>query len=207
MIVGIYPAFASDTSNKSVGSVATVNTYGDWNTPSPTVQNANKTDVCIYKPYDGYMDSQLSSIVLAEVQSHNVTAKIVSVREQIANQGSDCNYIIKIDRAINQNDRFTERTTKYIVSGNTATIFSYKTGAPFNPAHVPSTPMINWSCEMTAHANKYYNNYQFTDEGYYHTWTGYCDPYATGVNPEKIGELPINVIRHSVDATLKTLGL
>lgn len=207
MVVGMYPAFGSDTSNKSVESVTTVNTYADWNTPSQIVKTLDKTDVCIYKPFDSYIDTVLPSIILEQVQTHNVTANVVSIVDQKANQGADCKFIIKIDRAINQNDRFVERTTKYIISGNVATIFSYKIGAPFNPAHVPNTPMTNWNCEMTAHASKYYSNYHITDEGYYHTYTGYCDPYARGSNPEKIGELPINVIRYSVDVTLKTLGL
>ena len=205
IIVGMYPAFGSDTSNKSVGSVTVANTYADWNT-SPTVQTVNKVDVCIYKPYDGYIDSQLPSIVLNKVQSYNVTAKVVSVREQVEKQGSDCNYVIKIDRAINENYRYTERTTKYIVSGHVATVFSYKTGAPFDPAHVPTTTMTNYNCMLQAHNNKYFSNYHIEEGGFEHTYQGYCNPYAQS-NPEKVGELPTITIRQSVDEVLKNFGL
>lgn len=68
-------------------------------------------------------------------------------------------------------------------------------------------PMTNWSCETIAHATKYHSNYQVSNSGYYGTYTGYCNPYKGSVNPSKVGELPYNVIRSSVDSSLLALGL
>lgn len=202
LIVGMYPAFASDTSSKAVGSVTTVNTYGNWNTNDYQVVPVTPADVCIFTPYDSYMDSNLSSIILDEIQSQNLTAKVVSISDQIE-QNYFCGHIIKIDRAINENYAYTDKTTKFIINGNSATIFAYKTAAPFNPAHVPSTPMSNLSCELEAHAEKYFSNFA---PGKVYIQYGYCDPYVQS-SPEKVGELPVNVIQNSVDEVLKNFKL
>lgn len=164
--------------------------------------------VCVYQPMDLFMDKSLPDLISTQVQTHGVNVKTVRIIDQILGHDSDCNVVIKIDRAINENYRYTDKTTKYQVVNNTITIFTYKTAAVYNPTSGETLkPMTNWSCETTAHVSRYHSNYQISNSGYYETYTGYCDPFKGSVDPSKVGELPYNVIRGSVDSSLLTLGL
>ncbi len=164
--------------------------------------------VCTYEPMDLFMDKNLSSLVSTQIQTHGVNVKTIGRVDQILGNDKDCTYVIKIDRAINENYRYTDHTTKYLISGNSAIIFAYKTAATFNPVSGEILkPMTNWSCETTAHGSKYHDDYHISNEGYFQTYTGYCDPYQGSVQPSRMGELPYNVIRNSVDSVLETLGL
>jgi hypothetical protein len=178
--------------------------------------------VCVYEPMDLFMDKSLPGLISDQVSKHNVNVKLVRIVDQILHPDNDCNVIIKIDRAINQNYAYTDHTTKYLVNGDTITIFTYKTTAVFSSSSgggslgassggssggATFTPMTNWSCEISAHTNKYYNNYHISDSGYYGTSSGYCDPFEGTSHSSLSGELPSNVIQNSVDSALKSLGL
>lgn len=164
--------------------------------------------VCVYQPMDLFMDKSLPDLISAQVQTHGVNVKTVRIIDQILGKDLDCNVVIKIDRAINENYRYTDKTTKYQIVNNTITIFTYKTAAVYNPTSGETLkPMTNWSCETTAHVSRYHSNYQISNSGYYETYTGYCDPFKGSVDPSKVGELSYNVIRGSVDSSLLTLGL
>ncbi len=164
--------------------------------------------VCVYQPMDLFMDKTLPGLIVSQVQTHGVNVKTVRIIDQILGHDSDCNVVIKIDRAINENYRYTDKTTKYQVVNNTITIFTYKSAAVYNPTSGETLkPMTNWSCETTAHVSRYHNNYQISNSGYYETYTGYCDPFKGSVDPSKVGELPYNVIQGSVDSALLSLGL
>lgn len=164
--------------------------------------------VCVYQPMDLFMDKSLPSLISSQVQTHGVNVKTVRIIDQILKNDSGCNVIIKIDRAINENYRYTDKTIKYQIDNSTITIFTYKTAGVYNPTSGEAVkPMTNWSCETIAHTTKYYSNYQISNSRYYGTYTGYCDPYKGSVDPSKIGELPYNVIRSSVDSSLLALGL
>lgn len=168
----------------------------------------NQKLVCVYQPMDLFMDKSLPGLVSSQVQTHGINVRTVPIIDQILRNNADCNIIIKIDRAINENYRYTDKTIKYQVSNNTITIFTYKTADVYNPTSGEALkPMTNWSCETTAHATKYYSNYQISNSGYYGTYTGYCNPYKGSIDPSKVGELPYNVIRSSVDSSLLALGL
>ena len=182
----------------------------------------NQKLVCVYQPMDLFMDKSLPDLISAQVQTHGINVKTVRIIDQILGHDSDCNVIIKIDRAINENYRYTDKTVKYQVVNNTITIFTYKTSAVFSPSSGGGSlgasygkgsgghtfvPMTNWSCETTAHSTKYYNNYHISQSGYIATSTGYCDPFKGSVDPSKVGELPYNVIRSSVDSSLLALRL
>lgn len=161
-------------------------------------------NVCIFQPMDFTMDSGLPNLILTEVQHDNVTSTtIVNIINQ-AFQNYNCEHIIKIDRSINQNYRFTDRTIKYQVSGNTLTIYTYKINNPLQ-ALDPANAMTNWDCEMQAHTTTYQSNYHISQSGYVNTYTSGCNPYHS--NHPVSGELPVNVIKHSVDKGLKKLGL
>jgi len=177
--------------------------------------------VCVYQPMDLFMDKSLPGLISAQVQTHGVNVKTVRIIDQILGKDSDCNVVIKIDRAINENYRYTDKTIKYQVVNNTITIFTYKTSDVFNPSSGGGNsgggfgkasgghtfvPMTNWSCETMAHANKYQSNYHISDSGYYETYTGTCNPFTTSTNLSHTGELPYNVIRNSVDSALAKLG-
>ena len=164
--------------------------------------------VCVYQPMDLFMDKSLPGLISAQVQTHGVNVKTVRIIDQILGKDSDCNIVIKIDRAINENYRYTDKTTKYQVVNNTITIFTYKSASVYNPTSGEALkPMTNWSCETTAHVSRYHSNYQISNSGYYETYTGYCDPFKGSVDPSKVGEIPYNVIRGSVDSALAKLGL
>ena len=164
--------------------------------------------VCVYQPMDLFMDKTLPGLIVSQVQTHGVNVKTVRIIDQILGHDSDCNVVIKIDRAINENYRYTDKTTKYQVVNNTITIFTYKSAAVYNPTSGETLkPMTNWSCETTAHVSRYHSNYQISNSGYYETYTGYCDPFKGSVDPSKVGELSYNVIRSSVDSSLLALGL
>lgn len=200
LIVGMIPAFADYGYVKSTG---TVQYGGGWGTPGPSSQV--QAQVCVYTPLDYFMDNQLTNIVLDQVRTHNVTAVTVSVFQQKMNNELVCTHIINIDRAINQNDMYTDKTTKYLVSNNTATIFTYKTAAPELAQGVPSTLMVNLNCMLEAHQNKYFDNYQISNQGYYSTLHPICNPYMIS-SPEKVGELPESVIQTSVNQVMKQWG-
>lgn len=164
--------------------------------------------VCVYQPMDLFIDKTLPGLIVSQVQTHGVNVKTVRIIDQILGHDSDCNVVIKIDRAINENYRYTDKTTKYQVVNNTITIFTYKSAAVYNPTSGETLkPMTNWSCETTAHVSRYHNNYQISNSGYYETYTGYCDPFKGSVDSSKVGELPYNVIRGSVDSALLSLRL
>jgi len=164
--------------------------------------------VCVYQPMDQFIDKTLPGLISSQVQTHGVNVKTVRIIDQILGKDSDCNVIIKIDRAINENYRYTDKTIKYQVVNNTITIFTYKTAGVYNPTSGEALkPMTNWSCETTAHVSRYHSNYQISNSGYYGTYTGYCDPFKGSIDPSKVGELPYNVIRSSVDSSLLALGL
>lgn len=168
----------------------------------------NQKLVCVYEPMDLFMDKALPRLILSQVQRHDVAVKSVDIVNQIAHNNTNCDVVIKIDRAINENYRYTDKTTKYQVDGNMITIFTYKTADVFNPVSgEPLKPMTNLSCESTAHVSKYFSNYHVSDQGYYSTYTGYCNPYKEAVDPSRVGELPYNIIRNSVDSALSSLGL
>src|SRR6478736_646288 len=168
----------------------------------------NQKLVCVYQPMDLFMDKTLPGLIVSQVQTHGVNVKTVRIIDQILGHDSDCNVVIKIDRAINENYRYTDKTTKYQVVNNTITIFTYKSAAVYNPTSGETLkPMTNWSCETTAHVSRYHNNYQISNSGYYETYTGYCDPFKGSVDSSKVGELPYNVIRGSVDSALLSLRL
>lgn len=156
---------------------------------------------------DLFMDKSLTALIVNQIQSHKVAVKTVDIINQIMQNNSDCDVVVKIDRAINENYRYTDKTIKYQINGNTITIFTYKTAAVFNPTSGEALkPMTNLSCETTAHVAKYHSNYHISDIGYYSTYTGYCDPFKGSVDPSRVGELPYNVIRNSVDSSLTTFG-
>lgn len=168
----------------------------------------NQKLVCVYQPMDLFMDKSLPGLISDQVQTHGVNVKTVRIIDQILGHDSDCNVVIKIDRSINENYRYTDKTIKYQAVNNTITIFTYKAAAVYNPTSGETLkPMTNWSCETTAHVSRYHNNYQISNSGYYETYTGYCDPFKGSVDPSKVGELPYNVIRSSVDSALAKLGL
>src|SRR6185312_11261256 len=163
--------------------------------------------VCVFQPMDLFMDKTLPDLIVSQVQTHGVNVKTVRIIDQILGKDSDCNIVIKIDRAINENYRYTDKTIKYQVVNNTITIFTYKTASVYNPTSGEALkPMTNWSCETTAHASRYHSNYQISNFGYYQTYTGYCDPFKGSIDPSKVGELPYNVIRSSVESSLLTFG-
>lgn len=159
-------------------------------------------NVCIFQPIDFTMDSSLPNLILTEVQHDNLTGTIVNIINQ-AFQNYNCGHIIKIDRSTNQNYRFTNHTIKYQTSGNTLTIYTYKTNSPLQ-ALDPANAMTNWDCERQAQTTTYQSDYHISQSGYVDTYTG-CNPYHS--NHSVSGELPVNVIKHSVDAGLKKLGL
>ncbi|HEX5458003.1 MAG TPA: hypothetical protein VFX64_06415 [Candidatus Nitrosotalea sp.] len=164
--------------------------------------------VCVYEPMDLFMDKNLPTLISDQVQMHNATVKTVRIIDQILGNNSDCSIVIKIDRAINENYGYTDRTTKYQIDNKTITVFAYKTADVFNPVSGEALkPMTNLSCETTAHAQKYFSNYHITDSGYYSTYTGYCNPYAGHIDPSRVGELPYNIIKNSVDSSLLMFGL
>lgn len=185
--------------------------------------------VCVYEPMDLFMDRSLPGLILDQVSKHNVGTKLVRIVDQILHPDNGCDVIIKIERAINQNYAYTDHTVKYLVNGNTITIFTYKTAAVFSQSSGgggspgtsnsdPSspgkhtggttfTPMTNWSCEIEAHTSKYYSNYHISDYGYSSTSSSYCDPFGNTSHSSLNGELPSNVIQNSVDSALKILGL
>lgn len=182
----------------------------------------NPKSVCVYEPMDLFMDKSLTGLIVNQVQNHKVTVKTVNIANQILHKNSDCSIIVKIDRAINENYRYTDKTEKYQINGNTITIFTYKTSAVFNPSSGGGNsaggfgkgsggqtfvPMTNWSCETTAHASKYQSNYHISDSGYHATSTGTCNPFKTVTDSSHTGELPYNIIRSSVDSALAKLGL
>lgn len=177
---------------------------------------------CVYEPMDLFMDKSLPGLISNQVAKHDVNVKIVRIVDQILHPDNNCDVIIKIDRAINQNYAYTDHTTKYLVNGNVITIFTYKTSAVFSKSSgggslgaasgkgsggATFTPMTNWSCEISAHTSKYYSNYQISNAGYYGTSSGYCDPYKGTSHSSLTGELPYNVIQNSVDSALRSLGL
>ncbi len=176
--------------------------YG-MTTGNTTTNSIPLVNVCIFQPIDFTMDSNLPNLILAEVQRNNVTGILVSIIDQ-AFQNYNCNHIIKIDRAINDNYRYTDRTTKYQVSGNILTVYTYKTNSPLQ-ALDPANAMTNWSCEILAHTAPHQSNYHISDSGYYNTYTGGCNPYQSSHSYSN--ELPSNVIKHSVDEGLKKLGI
>lgn len=150
--------------------------------------------VCVYQPMDLFMDKSLPGLIVSQVQTHGVNVKTVRIIDQILGHDSDCNVVIKIDRAINENYRYTDKTTKYEVVNNTITIFTYKTAAVYNPTSGEAVkPMTNWSCEIISHTSKYFNNYHISNAGYFATSTGYCNPFKGSIDPSKVGELPYNV--------------
>lgn len=199
---GVSQAYASDTTNKSVQSISTTNTYSDWNQNDYQIIQTHKVDVCI-SLNDLYMDKRLPDFVLKQVEGKNFTAKIISKKDRIENvaEGADCKFTINIERAINENLALFDPSTKYIISGNSATIFSYKTYTPFNPNAQPMQAMVNWNCMYQAHKTKYFDNYQIQEGGFEATYQGYCDPFL-GINYSQFGELPLTVIKKSVDTVL-----
>lgn len=161
---------------------------------------------CIYEPMDLFMDKELPNIISQQVQHHNLSTKTIPIVDQLLQKDQGCDVIIKIDRAINENYRYTDKTTRYLVNQHTITIFTYKTADVFNPVSGEQLkPMTNLSCESTAHATKYHSNYHVSDSGYYSTYTGYCNPFQGYTS--KTGELPYNVIRNSVDLSLAVFKL
>jgi hypothetical protein len=177
--------------------------------------------VCVYESMDLFMDKSLPGLISNQVAKHDVNVKIVRIVDQILHPDNKCDVIIKIDRAINQNYAYTDHTTKYLVDGNVITIFTYKTSAVFSKSSgggslgaasgkgsggATFTPMTNWSCEISAHTNKYYSNYQISNNGYGIS-SGYCDPYSGTSHSSLTGLLPYNVIQNSVDSALKSLRL
>lgn len=164
--------------------------------------------VCVYEPMDQFMDKNLPGLIATQVQNHNVSVKTVSIVNQIVQNNTSCDLVVKIDRAINENYRYTDKTIKYQVDGNIITIFTYKTADVFNPVSGEQLkPMTNLSRETTAHATKYHSNYHVSDSGYYSTYTGYCNPYKGAIDPSRVGELPYNIIKNSVDLSLSIFGL
>ncbi|MDE1725475.1 MAG: hypothetical protein KGH76_06230 [Thaumarchaeota archaeon] len=184
--------------------------------------NQDKT-VCVYEPMDLFMDGSLPTVISDEVNQHGINVKQVRIVDQILGKTTDCSYVIKIDRAINQNYAYTDHTVKYMISGNVATVFTYKTAAVFSPSsgggngnapagdngHPASTggsnfkPMTNWGCELMAQATAHYDDYHVGSI----VSTQYCDPYMGENTSHRMGELPYNVIRNSVDLALKSLGV
>lgn len=59
--------------------------------------------VCMCQPTDLFMDKSLPGLISSQVQTHGVNVKTVRIIDQILKNDSDCNVIIKIDRAINEN--------------------------------------------------------------------------------------------------------
>ena len=178
--------------------------------------------VCVYEPMDLFMDKSLVGIISEQIQTHKVLVKTVTIVDQLSGKTSGCDMVIKIDRAINENYRYTDKTTKYLINGNIITIFTYKTSAVFSPSSGGGslgaskgkasggntfTPMTNWSCEVAAHSSKYHSNYQISNSGYYGTYSGYCDPFKGSSSSSKTNELPYNVIRGSVDLAMTKIGL
>jgi hypothetical protein len=176
--------------------------YGNTSTNATGTNSIPFVNVCVFQPVDFTMDSSLSDLILAEVQHDNVTGTIVNFIDQ-AFHNYNCGHVIKIDRAINNNYRYTERTTKYQVSGNILSVYVYKTNNPLQ-ALDPANAMTNWDCERQAQTTTYQSDYHISQSGYVDTYTG-CNPYHS--NHSVSSELPVNVIKHSVDVGLKKLGL
>ncbi len=193
--------------------------YGTTSGSTTGTNSIPLVKVCIFQPIDFTMDPSLPSLILAEVKHDNVAGTIVNIANQ-SFHNYNCGHIIKIDRSINQNYRFTDKTTKYQVSGNVLTIFTYKTGKPTPGSLGGGTagaasgkssgggnpiPMTNWDCEMQAHTTTFHSNYHISQNGYVDAYTSKCNPYSS--NHPVSDELPINVIKQSVDMGLKKLGL
>lgn len=153
--------------------------------------------VCLYEPVDQYIDKSLIPLFENQIMTHQVTEKTLSVAKQIYG-GVKCDMIVKIDRAINENYVYTDRSTPYQIGGNTLIVFTYKTATPYLANGDPSRVMTNLSCMLIAHGSKYANNFHGD------TSRTVCNPYITTA---KIGELPPNIIKSSIETGLKKLGV
>lgn len=206
--LGMSPVFALNVST-FIPTTTTVSvfanppstsTYAGWGVK--TVTTIPQSNLCIFTPMDSHMDPQILPTIQNEVQYHGISFTTISVKDQLS-KNYNCAHIIKIDRGINNNYRFTDKTTKFTVYKHTGIIFTYKVELAVAPNDAgPLVPMTNINCELQAHQQKYFSGVGQLPN------TPTCDPYAGSMseNPT-LGELSYNVIQASVDSVLKAFNL
>ncbi|HEV2193371.1 MAG TPA: hypothetical protein VGR54_07135 [Nitrosopumilaceae archaeon] len=173
--------------------------------PFGTANAQPQKNVCILEPIDFFMDKNyLIPMITRDVERHNVTTTQINIVNELNGKTQGCDIIIQIERAINSNMIWVDKTTKYLVSGNSITIFTEKSVFGNAYGNMQLTPtnriMTNWQCFEIAHGTIYQN---IGLDEYSRTL---CDPYSNSLQSSSNNLSPY-VIQKSVDLALKQFGL
>lgn len=173
----------------------------------PVIPNSNaqqEKNICILEPVDFFMDKNyLIPLVTNQIQKHNVTVTQINIVKELNGKTQGCDIIVHIERAINSNISWIDKSTKYLVNGNSITIFTQKTAYGSNYGNLQLTPtsriMTNYNCLALAYGTFHQNI--GLDE---HSRTQ-CNPYVS--SQHSTNYLSPYVIQKSVDSALKQFGL